>query len=48
MFVQMITMPAAPDAPEVTGFVHPFRGGAPGMSDAQIEALVAFLQGLNP
>jgi mono/diheme cytochrome c family protein len=48
MFVQMITMPTAPDTPEVTGFVHPFRGGAPGMSDAQIEALVAWLQGLNP
>ena len=47
LFVQMITMAAPPDSPEQTGFLHPYRGGAPGMNDAQIAALIEFLQGLG-
>ncbi|HYO89508.1 MAG TPA: c-type cytochrome [Candidatus Limnocylindrales bacterium] len=46
LFVQMITMAAPPGNPDA-GFVHPYRGGTPGMSDAQIDALVAYLQGLG-
>lgn len=46
-FTHMILMPVAPDTPQQTGFVHPYRGGAPGMSNEQVQALVAYLQGLD-
>lgn len=47
VFTHMLLMPAAPGSPEETGFVHPYRGGAPGMSNEQIQALVAYLQSLD-
>jgi mono/diheme cytochrome c family protein len=45
-FVKEITVPA-PVGTVLTGFVHPYRGGIPGLSDAEIEAVVAYVQSLG-
>lgn len=46
-FASALTTPAPLTAPASNVFVHPLRGGSPGMSDAQIAALIGYLQGLD-
>jgi mono/diheme cytochrome c family protein len=45
-FVQEITVPA-PVGTIPTGFVHPFRGGFPTLTDEQIQAVVAYTLSLG-
>jgi disulfide bond formation protein DsbB len=45
-FVQEITVPV-PVGTVPTGFVHPFRGGFPALTDEQIAGIVAYVQSLG-